>query len=54
MTQFDIRLPDSLTVSEASVYQPEADIVWRGAPRATAARRSPQSSRPPPGAPPRA
>ncbi|GAA0289546.1 DUF6778 family protein [Rhodovulum strictum] len=32
VTQFDIRVPDSLTVSEANVYQPEADIVWRGDP----------------------
>ncbi|WP_245848373.1 DUF6778 family protein [Actibacterium ureilyticum] len=29
----DVRVPETLTVSEANTYAPRADIVWRGEPR---------------------
>ncbi|WP_152466502.1 DUF6778 family protein [Sulfitobacter sp. THAF37] len=32
VTRIDVRVPDSLSVSEANHYYPVADIVWRGDP----------------------
>ncbi len=32
VTSIDVRVPETLTVSEANTYAPDADIVWRGDP----------------------